>query len=188
MSVHRAWIVLLPLLGLALLWPVAAGAQRAGEADRRDAQSEVEEILRKLRSQRPRPSTPLKQPTGEPLTASERDVVKARIEKCSSVDPCADWPEGRVVRVVLMVSPTGEVVDVRPFDQDLYQRDATYRAAYAAGRRAVFCAAPFDLPPAKYSHWQVMLLTFGPGNVREPATECKNGNAGHKAGDELGGW
>jgi hypothetical protein len=41
-------------------------------------------------------------------------------------------------------------------------RDAYFRSAAENAVRAILQCSPFDLPPAQYSEWKTMNLTFNP--------------------------
>jgi len=110
-------------------------------------------------------STNERQDFGQPLTLSEVDAVKAKIETCWSMPGGAEGAENFVVRIRFALNPDGSFRGApKIIDQGSRAgNDAYYRTASAAALRAVQKCEPYDmLPRAKYRRWQDMEMTFDP--------------------------
>ena len=106
-----------------------------------------------------------RQEFGQPLTISEVDAVRAKIETCWSMPSGARDAEKLVVRIKFRLNPDGSIQGV-PRILESGRRggnDKFYRIAAEAARRAVQKCEPYDmLPRAKYKRWQDMEMTFDP--------------------------
>jgi len=106
-----------------------------------------------------------RQEFGQPLTISEVDAVRAKIETCWSMPSGARDAEKLVVRIQFRLNPDGSIQGV-PRILESGRRggnDKFYRIAAEAARRAVQKCEPYDmLPRAKYKRWQDMEMTFDP--------------------------
>jgi hypothetical protein len=102
---------------------------------------------------------------GQPLTISEVDAVKAKIETCWSMPAGARGAENFVVRIRFALNPDGSFRGApKIIDRGGHAgNEAFYRTASEAALRAVQKCEPYDmLPRAKYKRWQDMEMTFDP--------------------------
>ena len=102
---------------------------------------------------------------GQPLTISEVDAVKAKIETCWSMPAGARGAENFVVRIQFALNPDGSFRGApKIIDSGGHAgNEAFYRTASEAALRAVQKCEPYDmLPRAKYKRWQDMEMTFDP--------------------------
>jgi outer membrane biosynthesis protein TonB len=110
-------------------------------------------------------ATAERQEFGQPLTISEVDAVRAKIETCWSMPSGARDAEKLVVRIKFRLNPDGSIQGVPSIVNSGYggSNDRYYRIAAEAARRAVQKCEPYDmLPRSKYKRWQDMEMTFDP--------------------------
>ncbi|MBT4020195.1 MAG: energy transducer TonB [Alphaproteobacteria bacterium] len=110
-------------------------------------------------------ATAERQDFGQPLTISEVDAVKAKIETCWSMPGGAKGAENFVVRIQFALNPDGSFRGApKIIDQGSHAgNEVFYRTASEAALRAVQKCEPYDmLPRAKYKRWQDMEMTFDP--------------------------
>jgi outer membrane biosynthesis protein TonB len=110
-------------------------------------------------------ATAERQDFGQPLTISEVDAVRAKIETCWSMPSGAKDAEKLVVRIKFRLNPDGSIMgSPRIVSSSPGGSGARYyRIAAEAARRAVQKCEPYDmLPRAKYKRWQDMEMTFDP--------------------------
>jgi tol-pal system protein YbgF len=101
----------------------------------------------------------------QPLTVSEVDAVRDKMETCWSVPSTARDAKNFIVRIQFALNPDGSFRGKpRIVDQsDEVKNKAFYKIFSAAALRAVQKCAPYDmLPRAKYKRWQDMVMTFDP--------------------------
>lgn len=104
---------------------------------------------------------------GEKVSSSELDLVHRQIVPCWSLPAGARGAEDMVVVIRTVVNPDGRVRTAQIVDSGFQMSDPFYRSMAESARRAVLNprCQPFRLPPAKYNEWQVMVLTFHPGEM-----------------------
>ena len=110
-------------------------------------------------------ATAERQEFGQPLTISEVDAVRAKIETCWSMPAGARGAENFVVRIQFALNPDGSFRGApKIIDSGGHAgNEAFYRTASEAALRAVQKCEPYDmLPRAKYKRWQDMEMTFDP--------------------------
>jgi len=101
------------------------------------------------------------------LTAREADLLKgqisAQIKNCWKLPGGGGGIETAVVTLKWRLKPDGALDgDPVPLER---QADALQQRAQEAAIRAVICAAPFDLPPDKYTAWRTIEWTFNPRDM-----------------------
>lgn len=136
--------------------------------------------VEKLKRQETQPPPPSKEPAPQaaakpapnqpttadaPLTMSERDAIRAQIERCWNVPAGARDAENLVVEVHVLLNPDGSVTRADIVDNPRYSSDGFYRAAAESAVRAVRLCSPLRVPPDKYGEWKSMTLTFNPKDM-----------------------
>jgi len=101
-----------------------------------------------------------------PMTISEVDAVRYKIEKCWIVPAGARDAENLAVRIRIFLNPDGtirgapEIVESARMNQAGQQ---FFKIAAESARRAVLKCQPYDmLPQKKYERWREIELTFNP--------------------------
>ncbi len=103
-----------------------------------------------------------------PLTMSEKDAIRAQIERCWSVPAGARDAENLQVKIRIYLNPDGslsrqpEIIDSARMDRP---GEEYYRSAAESARRAVLnprCSPLQNLPISKYERWREIELTFDP--------------------------
>ncbi len=101
-----------------------------------------------------------------PMTISEVDAVRYKIEKCWIVPAGARDAENLIVQIRILLNQDGtirgapEIVNQSRMNQAGQQ---FFKIAAESARRAVLKCQPYDmLPPKKYERWQEIELTFNP--------------------------
>ena len=101
-----------------------------------------------------------------PMTISEVDAVRYKIEKCWIVPAGARDAEDLVVRIRISLNPDGSIRGVPEIlDQGRMSGNGQqfYKIAAEGARRAVLKCQPYDmLPRKKYERWREIELTFNP--------------------------
>ena len=107
------------------------------------------------------------QPTtsAEPISMSEKDAIRAQIERCWNVPAGAREAENLIVEVKVLLNPDGSVVRADIVDDGRYSKDTFYRTAADSARRAVYLCSPLRVPPNKYDQWKSMTVTFNPRDL-----------------------
>lgn len=101
-----------------------------------------------------------------PLTLSEKDAIRAQIERCWNVPVGARDAENLVVEIRVMLNPDGSVVATPEIlNNARMASDPFFRAAAESARRAVLKCSPLRMPDKAYSLWKVMTLTFNPKDM-----------------------
>ncbi len=116
--------------------------------------------------QAPRPDTvgSLIASTDAKMTASELDLLRARLAQCWS--PPIGWVDPSEVRVVLLLSLNADG-SVAATPRVLEAPVGRYRdTAPESAVRAVARCAPYNLPPDKYAAWKEVKVTFDPTDMR----------------------
>lgn len=107
--------------------------------------------------------------SSEQPTMSEKDFLRAQIERCWNFDPGARGAGDLVIRVRIMIRPDGTVtradLDV---DSGRYASDPYYRAAADSARRAPLACSPLQIPPSRpdfYRTFPDITLNFDPRSL-----------------------
>jgi colicin import membrane protein len=103
--------------------------------------------------------------TGQKLTQSEMDALRAQIEKNWNVIPgMADGDDVRV-QVTMRLDPSGAIVGT-PEVTATGGSDTVRRTLAGSARRAVLMSSPFrGLPPDKYDAWSEVVVNFDPSQL-----------------------
>ncbi len=101
------------------------------------------------------------------MTMSEMDALKHQLAQCWNVPMGVEYAENQIVELRLIVNPDRTVQNAglaNVSDQLRYNSDSAFRAATDSALRAVYNPScnPLELPPDKYSQWNVMTITFDP--------------------------
>ena len=117
----------------------------------------------------PSPSAPTSRRLSTlPLTMSEKDAIRAQIERCWSVPAGARDAENLQVKIRIYLNPDGslsrqpEIIDSARMERP---GEEYYRSAAESARRAVLnprCSPLQNLPISKYERWREIELTFDP--------------------------
>jgi hypothetical protein len=97
------------------------------------------------------------------LTMSEKDLIRAQIERRWNVPAGARDARNLKIRVRFALNPDGSVRGMPEIVDRGRMDDPFYRAAAESAVRAVLQASPLqDLPAGKYNSWRDVELTFDP--------------------------
>jgi outer membrane biosynthesis protein TonB len=97
------------------------------------------------------------------LTMSEKDAIRAQIERCWSFDPGARDAQKLRVTVRFSLLPDGSVRGIPEIVDRARMNDPYFRAFAESAVRAVQKCSPLrDLPSRKYESWRDVELTFDP--------------------------
>jgi len=101
--------------------------------------------------------------SGDKLSQSEMDALRAQIERCWNVPAGALDAENLRVSVKFKLDPSG-AVEGRP---EIIEGGGSgvARAAAESARRAVLQCAPYNLPSEKYSAWADVIVHFDPTDM-----------------------
>ena len=104
-----------------------------------------------------------------PLSISEIDAFRARIEDCWSIPAGARDAANLVVTLRIFLNPDGTLArapEVTELERMNRPGEEFFRAAAESAIRAVHKCAPYEmLPAAKYKTWQDIKLTFDPRDI-----------------------
>ena len=108
-------------------------------------------------------------PSGPPLSAGEKEVLRVAVSSCWNVGSLSTDALGTTVVVTVSMNQDG-----RPVNSSIRMasssggNDTAARQAFEAARRAIIrCGARgFDLPAEKYGQWQEIEMTFNPERMR----------------------
>ncbi len=113
-------------------------------------------------------NSPLADATGQP-TMTEKDFLRAQIEKCWNFDPGARDAGNLVVRVRILINADGTVTQSTfQGDSGRYASDPYYRAAADSARRAPLSCSPLKAPPGRpdfYKSFPDITLNFDPRSL-----------------------
>ncbi|MBT5810291.1 MAG: energy transducer TonB [Rhodospirillaceae bacterium] len=138
--------------------PVAQKVVKKKKKDETLAQ--IAQVLkRKPETRRPR--------IGENVPSSELDLVRRQIAPCWFLPAGARDAKEMVVVIRTVVNPDGRVREAKIDASGFQMANPFYRAMAESALRAVKNpeCQPFKLPLEKYNEWQVMVLTFRPGEM-----------------------
>lgn len=97
------------------------------------------------------------------MTATEIDLLKARMYSCWRAPLDAPDPEKMVVRVRIHLNRDGTLMGaplVLDHNKIESSNDPFWIAAANSARRAVIKCQPYELPPEKYTSWKDITLRF----------------------------
>lgn len=98
----------------------------------------------------------------EPVTMSERDAIRAQIERNWNPPVGAKDAANLVIEIRILLNPDGSLRDARVVDTSRYSGDGFFRAAADSAVRAVHKSSPLKFPPQKYDQFQDFTLVFNP--------------------------
>ncbi len=103
-------------------------------------------------------------PFAEKATMTERDHIRAQIERHWLIDAGAQGLEDMAIVLNIRIDPAGNVVDARVASESWgrYTTDSAYRAMTESALRAAHKASPLDYPKQKYDIFKDMQLVFRP--------------------------
>jgi outer membrane biosynthesis protein TonB len=106
-------------------------------------------------------------PLGSDLTASQKDLIIERIERCWDVPAGARDAKDLDIEIKAVVNPDGTVHDAAIVDTGRYAADPFFRAAADSAKRAVLNpqCSPLPVPPDKYEAWRNLDLFFNPKDL-----------------------
>ena len=103
--------------------------------------------------------------TGDTLTISEIDALRAQMQKCWSPPAGARDAESLVVQVRLSLTRRGDISAGPVVINRSELGNPFFRAAAESVLRAIRQCEPFELPPEKYVGWRDIELTFDPSKM-----------------------
>lgn len=96
------------------------------------------------------------------LGASVTDKLRNHLAGCWSPPPGAAGAEALNVDIIVRLNAQAEVENVEIEDKARLQRDAFFKAAALAARRAMIECSPLPLPLDQYELWKELALEFNP--------------------------
>ncbi|MGN7678551.1 MAG: cell envelope integrity protein TolA [Anaplasma sp.] len=107
-------------------------------------------------------------------------TIKSRFVECWTVPAGAKDIEDIVVKVNLVLAPSGKVIRANVVDTRMYNRDPFFRAMADSALRAVYKCSPLsELKTTSYNLWREIVLTFNP----KPMVAQKQAKGGNKASE-----
>ncbi|MGN7661314.1 MAG: cell envelope integrity protein TolA [Anaplasma sp.] len=105
-------------------------------------------------------------------------AIKSRFVECWTVPAGAKDVDDMVVKVSLVLAPSGKVIRANVMDKRMYNRDPFFRAMADSALRAVYKCSPLSgLRANSYNLWREIVLTFNP----KPMVSRKQTEGGDKA-------
>ncbi|PHQ96336.1 MAG: energy transducer TonB [Marinosulfonomonas sp.] len=147
--------------------PTARPSRPTQVAEAPSAQSDpvAEAVAQAVANDTPTPS----QPTGPPLTGSEKEGLRVAVSSCWNVGSLSSEAISTTVVVAVQMKRDGkpENSSIRMISSS-GGSDAAAGQAFSAARRAIIRCGNngFDLPVEKYSQWQDIEMTFNPEGMR----------------------
>lgn len=102
--------------------------------------------------------------TGERLTQSEMDALRAQIQRCWNVPVGVLDAENLRVSLQFRLDPSG-TVEGTPQILSGGVGSSIERAAAESARRAILQCAPYQLPAEKYAAWADVIVHFDPSDM-----------------------
>ncbi|WP_028033594.1 hypothetical protein [Chelativorans sp. J32] len=102
--------------------------------------------------------------SGNTLSQSEMDALKAQVQRCWNVPAGALDAENLRVSVKFKLDPSG-AIEGRPEVIEGGGGSGVARAAAESARRAILQCAPYNLPAEKYSAWADVIMDFNPKDM-----------------------
>ncbi|MET4805323.1 cell envelope integrity protein TolA [Limibacillus sp. MBR-115] len=103
--------------------------------------------------------------SSKPMTISEIDAIRRKIEGCWNVPAGARNAENLIVEIRLFMNPDGTVSQAEVVDRARMGGDPFYRAAAESALRAVFRCQPLPVPLKKYDTWRQITMRFDPSKM-----------------------
>ncbi len=144
----------------------------------KEQQNDFDSLLKNLTPEKPKEETPdTADPNakgtpdtsqiaqlGDRLTISEMDALRRQLSQCWSILAGAAYAEELVVELRVVVNRDRTVQEATIIDMGRYNRDASFRAAADAARRALRNprCTPLALPADKYNEWKTTVIRFDP--------------------------
>lgn len=98
----------------------------------------------------------------EPVSMTERDRIRAHIERFWNVPAGAKDADKLVVMIQVSVLPDGTVTAAEIKADPMMMLNPYYQAAADSARRAVRAASPLPIPVDKYEQFKDFTLAFNP--------------------------
>ncbi|EME68165.1 periplasmic protein TonB [Paramagnetospirillum caucaseum] len=98
----------------------------------------------------------------EPVSMTERDRIRAHIERFWNVPAGAKDADKLVVMIKVSVLPDGTVTSAEVELNPVMMMNPYYQAAADSARRAVRAASPLPIPADKYEQFRDFTLAFNP--------------------------
>jgi len=98
----------------------------------------------------------------EPISMTEKDRIRAHIERFWSVPAGAKDADKLVVIIKVSVLPDGTVTSAEIVTDPMMMLNPYYQAAADSARRAVRAASPLPIPADKYDQFKDFQLAFNP--------------------------
>jgi outer membrane biosynthesis protein TonB len=98
----------------------------------------------------------------EPVSMTERDRIRAHIERFWNVPAGAKDADKLVVQIKVSVLPDGTVTAADVVADPMMMLNPYYQAAADSARRAVRAASPLPIPVDKYDQFKDFTLAFNP--------------------------
>lgn len=107
-------------------------------------------------------------PSGPPLSAGEKDALRAQIAKCWNIGSLSTEALGTIVIIGVKMNR-----DATPVNDSIRMisasggSDSSARRVYDSARRAIILCGSrgYDLPADKFSQWQNIEMTFDPSKM-----------------------
>lgn len=107
-------------------------------------------------------------PSGPPLSAGEKDALRAQIAKCWNIGSLSTEALGTIVVIGVKMNQNGTPVNesIRRISSS-GGSDASAKRVYDSARRAIILCGSrgYDLPQDKFSQWQNIEMTFDPSKM-----------------------
>lgn len=106
--------------------------------------------------------------SGDAMTASEIDLLRAQMYECWRAPLDAPYPEKLKVKIRARLNPDGTLSnnpEVLNLGQIKRSGDPFWQAAADSARRAVLKCQPYTLPADKYAQWRETIMNFNPADV-----------------------
>jgi hypothetical protein len=101
------------------------------------------------------------------LATTERDALKAQLQKCWRAPVDLPHPERLIVRVHISLTRQGALASEPQLVSAVAIGDSAMRVAAENALRAVRLCAPFTLPTETYDRWREVNFTFDPREMSE---------------------
>ncbi|MEM8552866.1 MAG: cell envelope integrity protein TolA, partial [Pseudomonadota bacterium] len=101
--------------------------------------------------------------TAAALTLSEKDALRAQMQRCWNPPIGLANAEDMIVVVQIRLGPDGSVVNIDRVGGSV--GGALYDTASDSARRAVLQCQPYRLPVEKYDAWKDIQVTFDPRDL-----------------------
>ncbi|MBF0335344.1 MAG: cell envelope integrity protein TolA, partial [Alphaproteobacteria bacterium] len=102
----------------------------------------------------------------EPITMTEKDFLRAQIEKCWNPPIGARDAQNLVVEIRVLLNMDGTVVRAEVVENFSLSAHPFYRPAADSAKRAAYTCSPFKVPPPeKYEAWKEINFVFNPRDM-----------------------